>query len=94
MSVEEARKSGFFERMLLSRLGKMSSGSLLIKKLDQVNVLGKSTGKGISAEIMVSNPVFFRKACLGGSLGVADSYANGTLLIWSKYSVCFYKTKK
>ena len=77
MSVEEARKSGFFERMLLSRLGKMSSGSLLIKKLDQVNVLGKSTGKGISAEIMVSNPVFFRKACLGGSLGVADSYADG-----------------
>ncbi|MFL2927038.1 MAG: SAM-dependent methyltransferase, partial [Opitutales bacterium] len=31
----------------------------------------------ISANIEVHNPAFFRKTCLGGSLGVADSYADG-----------------
>jgi len=30
-----------------------------------------------SIEFEVTNPDFFRKACLGGSLGVADSYAAG-----------------
>jgi cyclopropane-fatty-acyl-phospholipid synthase len=31
----------------------------------------------MEAEVSVTNPSFFRKACLGGSLGVADSYAEG-----------------
>ena len=37
--------------------------------------LGK--GNGPQAELFVKNKDFFRKACLGGSLGVADSYAAG-----------------
>jgi len=40
-------------------------------------MLGDSSREGIYAQIRVSNKAFFRKACLGGSLGVADSFADG-----------------
>ena len=35
------------------------------------------TGKGHRASIHVKDKAFYRKACLGGSLGIADSYADG-----------------
>jgi cyclopropane-fatty-acyl-phospholipid synthase len=39
--------------------------------------MGTVSDGTISANIEVHNPAFFRKTCLGGSLGVADSYADG-----------------
>lgn len=70
-------KPGFFQRLLVSNLGRIERGSLLLESSARSHTLGVSSADELSAEIQVSHPAFFRKACLGGSLGVADSYADG-----------------
>ena len=70
-------KQGFFERVLLSKLRDLSKGSLKIETPARSFTFGKNGTTGIKAELQVENIDFFRKACLGGSLGVADSYADG-----------------
>ena len=70
-------KQGFFERVLLSKLREISKGSLKIETSANSFTFGKDGTTGIKAELQVKNNDFFRKACLGGSLGVADSYADG-----------------
>lgn len=75
--VDTTGKSGFFERLLVSNLGKIDRGSLLLKSPAQTITLGVPSTEQPNAEIRISNPAFFRKACLGGSLGVADSFADG-----------------
>jgi cyclopropane-fatty-acyl-phospholipid synthase len=70
-------KRGFFENAFVSQLRKITKGALQIDTPSDSLILGDSSKEGIHAKIRVSEKVFFRKACLGGSLGVADSFANG-----------------
>jgi cyclopropane-fatty-acyl-phospholipid synthase len=77
LTLERSSKGGFFERALLSQLRKIEQGSLRISTPSGNFFLGENSPDRIQAEIVVKDPVFFRKACLGGSLGVADSYAQG-----------------
>lgn len=77
LPVRSSAGKGFFERAFLSKLGEISEGTLKIKSSMGFMTLGHAEDKGIQAEICVNNDDFFRKACLGGSLGVADSYADG-----------------
>jgi cyclopropane-fatty-acyl-phospholipid synthase len=70
-------KRGFFENAFVSQLRKITKGTLQIDTPSDSLILGDSSKEGIHAKIRVSEKVFFRKACLGGSLGVADSFANG-----------------
>ena len=77
LTLERSSKGGFFERALISQLRKIEQGSLRILTPSGNFFIGESSADGIQVEIVVENPVFFRKACLGGSLGVADSYADG-----------------
>ena len=58
-------------------MGKMEKGLLEVVTDKQTWVLGKKTGDAATTSLVVKNQAFFRKACLGGSLGVADSYADG-----------------
>jgi len=70
-------KAGFFERIFTAQLGKAEIGSLKLSTSSNNYIFGQAAKDGIQAEVSVLNPCFFRKACLGGSLGVADSYAEG-----------------
>ena len=68
---------GFFKKMFTEQLKKVEQGSLQLLIDEQKFCFGNQNSPGISAEVEVVNSTFFRKACLGGSLGVADSYADG-----------------
>jgi cyclopropane-fatty-acyl-phospholipid synthase len=76
-TLSENGNAGFWERTLLGQLKKIDQGSLSIKMGKRQLTLGTPSGGHISAEIEITNKSFFRKTCLGGSLGVADSYADG-----------------
>lgn len=73
----ETSQNGFWKRALLSQLKKIDRGSLTVETNNGTQQLGSPSQNRISAMIQVTNSDFFRKACLGGSLGVADSYAEG-----------------
>jgi len=70
------RKARFFESLLIGQLQKIQTGSLIMHFAGTEHRFG-STNDQTPIEFEVANPAFFRKACLGGSLGVADSYAAG-----------------
>jgi cyclopropane-fatty-acyl-phospholipid synthase len=70
-------KAGFFEKIFTAQLGKAEIGSLKLSTSSNNYIFGQAAKDGFQAEVSVLNPCFFRKACLGGSLGVADSYAEG-----------------
>ena len=73
----ETSKAGFFQKLLFSQLAKISNGFLKIEYAGQTYEFGQCSESGISVDLLVKSPTFFRKACLGGSLGVADSFSDG-----------------
>ena len=77
LAVASGRQKGFFENLLFSGLGRITHGALRVETDSGSLLLGQEKDEEMRAEIRVADPVFFRKACLGGSLGVADSYASG-----------------
>lgn len=77
LAQSETSQNGFWKGVLLSQLKKIDRGSLTVETNNGTQQLGSASQDRISATIQVTNPDFFRKACLGGSLGVADSYADG-----------------
>ena len=68
---------GVFEKMFLARLSKIEKGTLTISGPNRKSVMGSGGTDAQHAKIAVSDEAFFRKACLGGSLGIADSFASG-----------------
>jgi len=66
----------FFGRILVHQLNKIEHGRLELHFDGSVHSFGQANSS-LSARIEVKDSSFFRKACLGGSLGVADSYAAG-----------------
>ena len=77
LSLDEGKPAGFWERALCRQLQKITRGCLTLQAGNQTQQMGTVSDGTISANIEVHNPAFFRKTCLGGSLGVADSYADG-----------------
>jgi cyclopropane-fatty-acyl-phospholipid synthase len=77
VSLRENKKIGFWENLFFKQLRLIDVGCLSISNHRGTETFGHSESNKISAEIKINNPVFYRKACLGGSLGVADSYADG-----------------
>lgn len=77
LAQSETSQNSFWEGVLLSQLKKIDRGSLTVETNNGTQQLGSASQDRISATIQVTNSDFFRKACLGGSLGVADSYADG-----------------
>ena len=67
---------GFFGRILIHQLNKIEHGWLELHFDGTVHSFGQANSS-LTARIEVKDSSFFRKACLGGSLGVADSYAAG-----------------
>ena len=77
LSLDEGKPAGFWERALCRQLKKITRGCLTLQAGNHTQQMGTVSDGTISANIEVHNPAFFRKTCLGGSLGVADSYADG-----------------
>ena len=76
-TLSENGNAGFWERALLGQLKNIDRGSLSVKMGKRQLTLGTPSSDHISAGIEITNKSFFRKSCLGGSLGVADSFADG-----------------
>ena len=72
----EARM-GFFEKTLYRQLDLSDQGFLKLESTSGKNTFGSDKKNGLQADVKIHRNEFFRKACLGGSLGVADSYAAG-----------------
>ena len=77
ISIQNVKSSGFWKNLLLNQLSKIETGRLVISDGQNIHQFGSQGDKGISAKITVHKPSFYRKCCLGGSLGVADSFADG-----------------
>ena len=70
------RKVAFFESLLTGQLQKIKTGCLIMRHAGTEQRFGSFLNQ-TPIEFEVTNPAFFRKACLGGSLGVADSFTAG-----------------
>ena len=68
---------GFFEKTLHRQLDLSDQGFLKLESPSGKNTFGSDKKDGLQADLKIHRNEFFRKACLGGSLGVADSYAAG-----------------
>ena len=68
---------GFFEKTLYRQLDLSDQGLLKLESPSGKNTFGSDKKDGLQADLKIHRNDFFRKACLGGSLGVADSYAAG-----------------
>lgn len=68
---------GFFEKTLQRQLDLSDQGFLKLESPSGKNTFGSDKKDGLQADLQIHKNEFFRKACLGGSLGVADSYVAG-----------------
>ena len=73
----EKKKMGVFESILHRRFNRIEKGQLKIYSSAGLTTYGDCSAGEPEACIEVRNQDFFRKACLGGNLGVADSHADG-----------------
>jgi hypothetical protein len=62
LSLNPSSKGGFFERALLSQFKKINRGSLQISTPSGSFCFGENPDGEIRAEIVVEDPIFFRKA--------------------------------
>ena len=87
---------GFFEKTLYRQLDLSDQGLLKLESPSVKNTFGSDKKDGLQADLKIHRNEFFRKACLGGSLGVADSYAAGDWIprIWLPSFDFFFKTRK
>jgi cyclopropane-fatty-acyl-phospholipid synthase len=76
-SPRDILKAGFFEKILSRQLKLSTTGILHLNSPSGKKRFGNPNNGGLEADLQVHQEEFFRKACLGGSLGVADSYSNG-----------------
>ena len=69
--------TGFFEKVVLSALSKMTLGKLeLALPNGEVMTFGNGEGK-ISADIQVNHPDFFKSIALYGDIGFGEGYTSG-----------------
>lgn len=75
------RKSGSLKNKLISRLANLKDGSISITDGDELFQLGdRNAANGLSTELLVSDPTFYRRILFGGTMGSAETYMDG---LWS-----------
>jgi cyclopropane-fatty-acyl-phospholipid synthase len=67
----------FYRRLLLSRLGKLTTGTITLREGAETTVLGRPDEAGLRCELTVQDGRFFRNVVRGGSIGAAESYMSG-----------------
>ncbi len=71
------RASRGFRALVLSRLGRLSSGRIVLEEGGEVVSLGRADEAGLSCRVKIRDPRFYRRVALGGSIGAAESYMDG-----------------
>lgn len=66
-----------WRNLVLPRLAGLTSGLLTLRENGSSTVFGRAAADGLSAEVEVKNPAFWRRLATGGTLGSAESYAAG-----------------
>lgn len=67
---------GFYEKLILNLLSKMSMGTLNIS-MPSGEMIKIGEGNGIEANIEINNQDFFRRCVLYGDIGFGESYVDG-----------------
>jgi len=63
--------------LVLPRLAGLTSGLLTVRENGWGTTFGRAAADGLSAEVEVRNPAFWRRVATGGTLGSSESYAAG-----------------
>ncbi len=71
------KRAGLFEKFFVGQMQSIQRGALEISTDHGQWQFGEEGSDAFKASMIVNHSSFFRKACLGGSLGAADSYAKG-----------------
>jgi cyclopropane-fatty-acyl-phospholipid synthase len=66
-----------FRGLVLPRLAGLSDGQLTLREGGASTTFGGPARDGLSAEVVVRHPAFWRRVATGGTLGSAESYAAG-----------------
>ena len=66
-----------FRGLVLSRLAVLADGQLTLREGGASSTFGSPAADGLSAEVVVRHPAFWRRVATGGTLGSAESYAAG-----------------
>lgn len=66
-----------FRNLVLPRLSGIAEGRLTLREGGASSVHGVPARDGLSAEVVVRSPAFWRRVATGGTLGAAESYAAG-----------------
>lgn len=66
-----------FRGLVLPRLAVLADGQLTLREGGASNTFGSPAADGLSAEVVVRHPAFWRRVATGGTLGAAESYAAG-----------------
>ncbi len=61
--------------LVLPRLGGLTNGLLTLRENGAGTTFGQAAADGLAAEVEVKSPAFWRRVALGGTLGLAESYA-------------------
>ena len=70
-------KTGFYEKLVLNALSKMTKGSLSISLPDGEEIQIGDGQLGIKANIQVKDPEFFKNLILYGDIGFGEAYVDG-----------------
>jgi cyclopropane-fatty-acyl-phospholipid synthase len=74
---EPTRRLRLFENVLRMPLERIRHGLLRLEVDGEVREYGRFAPDGLQASVSVHNRRFFRRAALGGSIGVAESFIDG-----------------
>jgi cyclopropane-fatty-acyl-phospholipid synthase len=66
-----------FRGLVLPRLSGITDGQLTLREGGASSTYGAPSADGLSAEVVVRHPAFWRRVATGGTLGSAESYAAG-----------------
>ena len=75
-AISIAHKQGFYERSILDLFSKMEHGNLSIS-LPSGQLINIGSGKGVSANLEIKNPDFFKRCVLFGDIGFGEAYVDG-----------------
>ena len=66
-----------FRGLVLPRLSGLTDGQLTLREGGARTTFGSPARDGLSAEVVVRHPAFWRRVATGGTLGSSESYAAG-----------------
>ena len=76
-SSDRSSKPGWAKRIVLSKMGQLKGGQILLDDAGQTIRLGQSEADGFTVRLKVAPKAFYRRSLFGGAIGFAESYIDG-----------------